>query len=60
VARVFPTVIDLVGSTPIVRLDRVSRDVPGEILAKLEFMNPGRRARREAEARRNDRRADLR
>ena len=40
-ARVFPTVIDLVGSTPIVRLDRVSRDVPGEILAKLEFMNPG-------------------
>jgi cystathionine beta-synthase len=41
VARVFPTVIDLVGSTPIVRLDRVSRDVPGEILAKLEFMNPG-------------------
>jgi cystathionine beta-synthase len=41
VARVFPTVIDLVGSTPIVRLDRVSSDVPGEILAKLEFMNPG-------------------
>jgi cystathionine beta-synthase len=41
VARVFPTVIDLVGSTPIVRLDRVSNDVPGEILAKLEFMNPG-------------------
>jgi cystathionine beta-synthase len=41
VARVFPTVIDLVGSTPIVRLDRVSADVPGEILAKLEFMNPG-------------------
>ena len=40
-ARVFPTVIDLVGSTPIVRLERVSRDVPGEILAKLEFMNPG-------------------
>jgi cystathionine beta-synthase len=39
--REFPTVIDLVGSTPIVRLDRVSRDVPGEILAKLEFMNPG-------------------
>src|SRR5580765_4619342 len=39
--RAYPTVIDLVGSTPIVRLDRVSRDVPGTILAKLEFMNPG-------------------
>src|SRR5437763_14304533 len=37
----FPTSIDLVANTPIVRLDRVSRDVPGTILAKLEFMNPG-------------------
>ncbi|HXK13419.1 MAG TPA: cystathionine beta-synthase [Gaiellaceae bacterium] len=39
--REYPTIIDLVGSTPIVRLDRVSQDVPGTILAKLEFMNPG-------------------
>ncbi len=39
--RAYPTIIDLVGSTPIVRLDRISRDVPGAILAKLEFMNPG-------------------
>src|SRR6476469_1238551 len=39
--REYPTIIDLVGNTPIVRLDRVSRDVPGTILAKLEFMNPG-------------------
>ena len=39
--RSYPTIIDLVGSTPIVRLDRISRDVPGTILAKLEFMNPG-------------------
>src|SRR5215813_8875402 len=40
-ARVYPSVLDLVGGTPIVRLDRISRDVPGEILAKLEFLNPG-------------------
>jgi cystathionine beta-synthase len=40
-AREYPTLIDLVGHTPIVRLDRVSQDVPGTILAKLEFMNPG-------------------
>src|SRR6266852_3209937 len=39
--REYPTLIDLVGHTPIVRLDRVSEDVPGTILAKLEFMNPG-------------------
>src|SRR5881398_211047 len=40
-ARDYPTVIDLVGGTPIVRLDRISEDIPGTILAKLEFMNPG-------------------
>jgi cystathionine beta-synthase len=39
--RDYPTILDLVGNTPIVRLDRVSQDVPGSILAKLEFMNPG-------------------
>jgi cystathionine beta-synthase len=41
VAREYPSVLDLVGSTPIVRLDRISRDVPGTILAKLEYLNPG-------------------
>ena len=40
-ARNYPTIIDLVGDTPIVRLDRISEDVPATILAKLEFMNPG-------------------
>jgi cystathionine beta-synthase len=37
----FPMILDLVGNTPIVRLDRISQDVPGTVLAKLEFMNPG-------------------
>src|SRR5918911_2759728 len=40
-ARDYPSVLELVGRTPIVRLDRVSRDVPGTLLAKLEYMNPG-------------------
>ncbi len=40
-ARQYPSVLDLVGWTPIVRLDRISRDVPGTILAKLEYLNPG-------------------
>ena len=40
-AREYPTVLDLVGGTPIVRLDRISEEVPGSILAKLEYMNPG-------------------
>ena len=39
--REYPTVLELVGETPIVRLERLSRDVPGELLAKLEYLNPG-------------------
>src|SRR6187431_1755959 len=39
--REYPTVLELVGHTPIVRLARLSRDVPGELLAKLEYLNPG-------------------
>src|SRR5215470_15653531 len=39
--REFPTVLELVGQTPIVRLERLGRDVPGELLAKLEYLNPG-------------------
>jgi cystathionine beta-synthase len=40
-ARAFPTVLDLVGSTPIVRLDTFGRETGATLLAKLEFMNPG-------------------
>src|SRR5262249_25514049 len=40
-AREYPSVLDLVGGTPIVRLDRISAEVPGTILAKLEYLNPG-------------------
>src|SRR5438128_4012090 len=40
-ARDYPTVLELVGNTPIVRLDSVGRDVEPEILAKLEYLNPG-------------------
>jgi cystathionine beta-synthase len=41
VAREYPTVLDLVGGTPLVRLQRVGRELAPTLLAKLEFMNPG-------------------
>src|SRR5581483_4507338 len=40
-AREYPTILDLVGGTPIVRLPRMSQEVPATLLAKLEFLNPG-------------------
>src|SRR4026208_2361126 len=39
--REYPTVLGLLAHTPVVRLARLSRDVPGELLAKLEYLNPG-------------------
>src|SRR5438309_1349338 len=40
-AREYPTVLELVGETPIVRLDSVGRGVEPRLLAKLEYLNPG-------------------
>jgi len=40
-AREYPTVLDLVGNTPIVRLQRIGRNVEPTLLAKLEYLNPG-------------------
>jgi cystathionine beta-synthase len=37
----YPTLLDLVGGTPIVRLDRFGAGVPPQLLAKLELLNPG-------------------
>jgi cystathionine beta-synthase len=40
-ARDYPTVLDLVGGTPIVRLDALSPPGGPQLLAKLEYLNPG-------------------
>ena len=35
------SLLDLVGGTPLVRLDRVGRDIAPQLIGKLEFLNPG-------------------
>src|ERR671922_245583 len=40
-ARDYLSVLELVGNTPIVRLDSIGRDVQPRLLAKLEYLNPG-------------------
>src|SRR5438552_10768705 len=40
-ARDYPTVLELVGRTPIVRLQKLGRRVRPQLLAKLEYLNPG-------------------
>lgn len=38
---VFPNILGTIGGTPLVRLNSVSRELPCQLLAKLEFFNPG-------------------
>ncbi len=39
--EVADSLLDLVGNTPLVRLDRMGRDLPCPLVAKLEYLNPG-------------------
>lgn len=38
--RVYDSVLDVVGHTPLVRLNRITRGLNSNIFAKLEFLNP--------------------
>ena len=38
---VLDSICDVVGWTPMVRLSRIGRNLPCELLGKCEFMNPG-------------------
>ncbi|TME61285.1 MAG: cystathionine beta-synthase, partial [Chloroflexi bacterium] len=35
------SILELMGNTPLVRLNRVASDVPPLVLAKMEMFNPG-------------------
>ena len=39
--RVYDSVVDLIGNTPLVRLHRVTDGIPATVLAKIEYLNPG-------------------
>src|SRR5436309_6610696 len=40
-SRHYPSALELVGRTPIVRLQTIGRETGATLLAKLEYMNPG-------------------
>ena len=39
--RYVESVIDLVGNTPLVRLNSVAKGIEATVLAKVEYVNPG-------------------
>jgi cystathionine beta-synthase len=40
-ARRYPTILELIGGTPMVELQKLGRDVEAMVIAKLEYLNPG-------------------
>ena len=38
---IYNSILDTIGNTPIVKLSKISQDIPGTIFAKIEFFNPG-------------------
>jgi cystathionine beta-synthase len=41
VSKILDSILDAVGSTPMVRLNKIGRDTGCELLAKCEYLNPG-------------------
>ena len=40
-STVYNNVLELIGNTPMVKLNTVTKDVPAKVFAKLESFNPG-------------------
>jgi cystathionine beta-synthase len=38
---IYNSIVDTIGNTPLVRLNKVTKGIPGTILAKVEYFNPG-------------------
>src|SRR5437773_11602146 len=39
--EVYDTVLEVIGRTPLVRLHKVTRGIRADLVAKLEYLNPG-------------------
>ena len=38
---IYNSIVETIGNTPMVRLNRIFKGLPGEVLAKVEYFNPG-------------------
>ena len=36
-----PSIVEVIGRTPVIELVRITRGKPGRIVAKLDYLNPG-------------------
>jgi cystathionine beta-synthase len=40
-SRVYDSILGAIGNTPLIRLNRIAKDIPGQVWAKVEYFNPG-------------------
>jgi len=38
---IYNNILETIGNTPLIRINKLTKDVPGEVLAKMETFNPG-------------------
>ncbi|MFL2581091.1 MAG: PLP-dependent cysteine synthase family protein, partial [Schleiferiaceae bacterium] len=40
-AKIFSNILETIGNTPMIELNQIAKDIPGRVLAKVEYFNPG-------------------
>ena len=38
---IYDSVVDLIGNTPLLRLNRIAKNLPADVVVKVEYLNPG-------------------
>lgn len=41
IQKISNNILETIGNTPMVKLNKICKDIPGQILAKVEYFNPG-------------------
>lgn len=39
--KIYENILETIGNTPLIKLNKIAEDIPGTILAKVEYFNPG-------------------
>ena len=41
IKNIYDNILETIGHTPMIRLNKIAEDIPGTVLAKVEYFNPG-------------------
>lgn len=39
--KIYDNILETIGNTPMIKLNEIAKDIPGQVLAKVEYFNPG-------------------